>query len=308
MQFFEKVLPFVRQFPEVVVFPPGKIASLLNDKNTTVRKQTVVALSAYMTHHPESHEVRDTWITGVLGSVIDVEQQVIDRALLEIESRVFKPLIAFSKRGGKFCERELVNGKFVAVVEQEELVPKDFVEDDDELGAEVLLQKRRKSSAEGAAAGAEEEEGSSASASGSSPSGKGGLLRGAKRRNRKTNSAGVGAKASSAAGAKKKVTFFEGDVFRLLESLDTEAYEYLQRALTLYRKQTLKKKEPKKYRELVAALGKILKIVAEPIGGRSHSMDPKAWPVGVWVLLDEACSSQGVDHEEEDSIVRFLPK
>ena len=119
---------------------------MLNDASMSVRKQAVSALSAYMKEHPEDKEVRQTWIDGVVGSVIDVEQQVVDRALIEIEARVFAKIIEAAKKP-QFVEKKLVDGKFVNVIEEEEVLPADWCVDDEEMeDGEVERSMKRRAS------------------------------------------------------------------------------------------------------------------------------------------------------------------
>ena len=63
-----------------------------------VRKHAIISIGQYLDAFPTDPEATQIWTRSILGTVVDVEATVVERALDEMEVFLFRPLVRFSKR------------------------------------------------------------------------------------------------------------------------------------------------------------------------------------------------------------------
>ena len=71
------------------------IAVLLNDESARNRQQALNALTRYLTAFPDDAELQKTWASTVIGTIVDPEESVRNKALEAIEEKLFLPLVQF---------------------------------------------------------------------------------------------------------------------------------------------------------------------------------------------------------------------
>ncbi|CAD7961677.1 unnamed protein product [Amoebophrya sp. A120] len=309
---FQKLLYLTQRYPRAVSFCPKKLAALLSDDSVKIRKDAIVSLTKYLELDDSNEEIRVTWVNGVIGAVVDAEVSVQEKALEVIEKILFKPLIKYifgdSKNPGGVKKT-----KKVFAVERKEDAPENnkgnnLTQDEEaaQLNASPAALQRIKQEKENS----QIMRNSGSSLGGGYRNSNGSLSRSRidfvedldavnqdvdddnlqlvaqsqpslKKRKIDKNNQQRRNNNSIKGAVQENVSFAipDGKVFTLLREMDSEAIEYLQRALVNYRK--FDKFETRTYEKLVEALKEILAFC------NTSLPDHRGWPIAVWHLLDE---------------------
>ncbi|CAD7971848.1 unnamed protein product [Amoebophrya sp. A25] len=260
VQLFDSLLDFVKDHKETLKLCPLKLSSLLSDDSVNVRKRVVISLTNYLRScGDESRVVRETWTRAVIGAVVDVEASVQDKALEMIKDNIFKPLIAWAdnpqfktKRvlprtvgnAGKRCSA----GEFAPSFKE---FPTSWAQDEEAQDGEEGRAKKRRKCEKGDEGDEPQEEGQVE---------------------------------DDQVAPDDEVFTPAGAVFDVLEALDSDSAEYLQRAVSMYNNTARPKvcTGEKDFEKLYKALKEIVQLCLE------RMPDWRGWPLPVWQMLDEA--------------------